>query len=778
MRLKWWVVLTVVGVQLAAAVLVVGATWHSISEGIEENARDSMRHLGRVASDRFHLFLAPAEEASRFLGRLIVDEAFDWADLEPLERYMAEPLRLHPTIDSLYFGSTAGDFLFVARDIGRGGYLVKEIRSIDGVRRVTYRRRDAELQLVETWSDPDDHFDPRVRPWFSAAVEADAAMWTAPYVFYTARETGVSAAVAIMTEDRRQWGAVGVDIRLSSFADRLTELSAGSEAAFIVDREGMIVAMPDHPERWPGLFGRAALSDRPVVASPDFQQLLATARLSRFGSIQTAGGGYWIDLQPLDAVSSPWLMAVSVPTDSLFSWARTMRDRIVFVTVGMALTAVVHTLVAWRFGVEGPIGLVAERLRRIAEGKADHRPVMAGPAEFRELDAAAWDAGRRIQDRESANDHLVEALREYEMAVQQAPVGIAILEPDGRILFANASYCRLVGPADPIGAVPHVLAGAVGPDMAARMALIRAGRTVREDATMRSAGDGAAMVLHCVLSPLSAAGLDGRAVLLVEDVTARKSIESDLVEARNAAERSDRAKSAFLAQMSHELRTPLNAIIGFSGVIRSEIFGPIGSTRYAEYIAHIDTSATHLKDLIERVLDVSRIEQGELRLSPREIEPEVLVREAQDMVQRAADDAGVTLELEVDRPGRIVADPSAIRQIVVNLVSNAVKFSPRGSSVTTSLRGIAGGGIEIRVADLGVGIPTKDLPHVFEPFWQGGSAWNAERAGVGLGLAIVRTLVERHGGTIEIDSAPGVGTRVLVQLPAQPPPEPEAREEA
>ena len=778
MRLKWWVVLTVVGVQLAAAVLVVGATWRSISDGIEENARDSMRHLGRAASDRFQLFLSPAEEASRFLRRLIGDEAFDWANVEPLERYMADPLRLHPAIDSVYFGSAAGDFLFVARDAGHDGYLVKEIRHVDGHRRVTFRRRDAGLRLVETWGDPDDYFEPRVRPWFSAAVEADAAMWTAPYVFYTARETGVSAAVAVLTKDRRQWGAVGVDIRMSSFADRLTELSTGSEAAFIVDREGEIVAMPEHPERWPGLFGQATLSDSPVIASPDFQQLLASARPSRFGSIRTERGGYWIDLQPLDAVSSPWLMAVAVPTDSLFSWARTMRDRIVLVTVGMALAAVALTLVAWRFGVEGPIGLVAERLRRIAEGKPDHRPVMTGPAEFRELDAAASEAGRRIQDREAANDHLVDALREYELAVQQAPVGIAILEPDGRILFANASYCRLVGPSDPLGAVPQAFAGVAGPDMAARMALIRAGRTVREDAIMRQPGDGGATVLQCVLSPLSAAGLDGRAVLLVEDVTARKRIESDLVEARNAAERSDRAKSAFLAQMSHELRTPLNAIIGFSGVIRSEIFGPIGSTRYAEYVAHIDTSATHLKDLIERVLDVSRIEQGELRLSPREIEPEVMVREAQDMVRRAADDAGVALELEVERPGRIVADPSAIRQIVVNLVSNAVKFSPRGSTVTTTLRAAAGGGVEIRVADLGVGIPTKDLPHVFEPFWQGGSAWNAERVGVGLGLSIVRTLVERHGGTIDIESAPGAGTRVLVQLPAQPPPEPEAREEA
>jgi len=771
-RLKWWVVLTVVGVQVTAAALVVGATWQSISDGIGDNARDSMRHLGRAASNSFKLFLSPAEETSRLLRQLIGEGAFDRTDVERIERFMIEPLRLHPSIDSIYFGSTVGEFLYVSRDLGRGGFLVKEIRLADGERRVTFRRRDANQRLVETWTDPDDRFDPRIRPWFSAAVEADAAVWTAPYVFYTSQQTGVSTAVAIMNEDRSQRGAVGADIELSTFSDHLSDLSSPSEAVFIVDREGSVVAMPDHPERWPGLFASAPVSDRPVVASPGFHDLLDSATHGRpkFGAIETDGGGYWINLQPLEEVSSPWLMVVAVPADSLFAWAREMRDRTAIVTIGMALAAVSLTLVAWRFGVEGPVRAVAERLRGIAEGRHNHLPAVVGPTEFRELDVAASEAGDRIQDRELANQHLVETLREYELAVQQAPVGIAILEPDGRIVFANSTYSRMVGPSDPIGDPPHVFSGTPGAGMLARMEAVYAGRTVREDVTLRPSDEGPASVLQCLLSPLSVgASPDGRAVLLVEDVTGRKGIESDLVEARNAAERSDRAKSAFLAQMSHELRTPLNAIIGFSEVMSSEIFGPVGSTRYAEYIAHIETSARHLKDLIERVLDVSRIEQGELRLSPRDIEPEVPVCEALEMVRPAAVDAGVELLLEVDTPGRIMADPSAVRQIVVNLISNAVKFSPRGSAVTTVLRGVPAGGIEIEVADPGAGIPLKDLPHVFEPFWQGGSAWSAERVGVGLALAIVRTLVELHSGSIEIDSAPGAGTSVRVRLPGQPP---------
>ena len=777
MRLKWLVVLTVVGVQLAAAALVVGATWQSVSDGVSANARESMHRLGRAARDRFQRFISPAEAASGLLRRLISDGVLGLSDVERLERFMIEPLRLNPSFDSIYYGLSDGDFLYVARDRDGGGFLVKEIRHVDGERRVTFRRRDDDKRIVETWLDPEDRYDPRLRPWFSAATETDAPAWTTPYVFFTSRRPGVSTATAVVDAEGDRWGAVAVDIELSAFEGLLSELSTSSEVAFVVDRFGAIVAAPDRPERWPGVFGADPLTGRTVVSGQRFRDLVEEAgRLGRrFGEIDGGGGDYWVDLQRFETVSPPWLMVVAVRPDSLFGWVNALRDRIVVAVLAIAVAAVMLTLIAWRYGVERPVDHVTMRLRRIADGGLDPRPMLRGPSEFRELDAAALEAGSRIQERERSNRTLVDTLREYEQAVQQAPVGIAILEPDGRVAFANTTYRRVVGPEDPLGKPPCVFApaGDGGEGMAGRLEALHAGRTVREDITVPRADDGTGAVLQCMLSPLSAEqGRDGRAVLVVEDVSGRKRVESHLIDARNAAERSDRAKTAFLAQMSHELRTPLNAIIGFSDVMRSEIFGPIGSRRYAEYVGHIETSARHLKDLIDRVLDVSRIEQGALQVSMQDTDPVAPIREAVEMVRPSADEAGIALELGVDRerlPERIFADPSAIRQIVVNLTSNAVKFSRRGSPVATTVAGGPDGGIEIVVADSGAGIAAEDLPHVFEPFWQGGSAWNAGRAGVGLGLSIVRMLVDLHGGSVEIDSAPGSGTRVRVRLPAGQP---------
>lgn len=773
MRLKWLVVLTVVGVQLAAAALVVAATWQSVSDGVSANARESMHRLGRAARDRFQRFISPAEGASELLRQLISDGVLGWSDVDRLERFMIEPLRLNPGFDAIYYGLSDGDFLYVARDRDHGGFLVKEIRHVDGERRVTFRRRDGRNRVVETWQDPEDRYDPRLRPWFSAATEVDAQAWTAPYVFFTSRRPGVSTATAVIDVEGGRWGAVAVDIELSAFEALLSELSTGSEVAFVVDRAGGVVAVPERPERWPALFASDAMTHRAVVAGSQFDDLVGDAgRLgSRFGAIDGGGVDYWVDLQRFENVSPPWLMVVAIRAEDLFGWANMLRDRIIVVALVIAAAAVLLTLVAWRYGVERPVAHLTARLRRIADGGLDRTSALRGPPELRELDAAALEAGSRIQDRESANRKLVDTLREYEQAVQQAPVGIAILEPDGRIVFANVTYRRMVGPEDPLGELPLVFAtsGGCALGMAERLTVLRAGRTVREDLTLSRGDDGDGMVLQCMLSPLTSdSGQDGRAVLVVEDISGRKRIESHLIEARNAAERSDQSKTAFLAQMSHELRTPLNAIIGFSDVMRSEIFGPIGSRRYAEYVGHIETSARHLKDLIERVLDVSRIEQGTLQVAPQDSDPVVPIQEALEMVRPSAEEAGVTLELTVDRarlPERIFADPSAIRQIVVNLISNAVKFSQRGSPVRTALSGAPDGGIEVVVADSGAGIAPEDLPHVFEPFWQGGSAWDAGRAGVGLGLSIVRTLVELHGGSVEIDSAPGAGTRVRVRLP-------------
>lgn len=777
LRLKWLVLLTVVGVQLAAAALIVGATWQAASEGAAANARESMHRLGSAARDRFHRFIAPAEEASRLLRRLLAEGVLDGGDREHVERLLSEPLKVHTAFDAVYLGKVDGDFLYVTRGHGGDGYLVKEIRQVDGHRRVEFRRRDPDFNLIEAWEDPDDLFDPRLRPWFSAATDVESALWTSPYVFFTSRQPGVSTATAMVDPVGGAWGAVAVDIQISAFAAMLSELSVGPEVAFVVDRDGEVVALPEKPERWPQLFSIDSLTGNREIAAPGFRSLVAAAARSggMFGEIAIDGQPHWIDLQSFDNLSPPWLMAVAVPSDALFDWVRVLRDRIVLATVAMAMLAAALMLIAWRFNVERPVAAVTERLRRIAEGGTDPREVLRGPSEFRDLDAAAADAGRRIKERDQANRSLVATLREYEHAVRQSPVGIAILESDGRVVFANETYRRMIGPSDPLGETPRLFAAAdrSGMSIEARMATARAGRTAREDVITQRADDGSSAVLQGVLAPLLAEdeAPEGRAVLVVEDVTARKRVEQRLVEARNVAERSDRAKSAFLAQMSHELRTPLNAIIGFSEVMRAGVFGPIGSPRYVEYIGHIESSARHLKDLIDRVLDLSRIEQGGLRVVLEEIDIEPPVRQAVDMVGPAAAAAGVSLAFEVDGghpPGRISADAAAVRQIVVNLISNAVKFSPRGSRVVATLCGTVDGGVEIEVADQGIGIAQEDLPHVFEPFWQGGSAWESGRVGVGLGLAIVRSLVDQHGGRVDIDSAPGSGTRVRVRLPADP----------
>jgi len=780
-RLKWLVILAVIGVQLSVAALVTSTTWRSVSDGVDVGARESMRRLGIAARERFSDFVGPAEDASLLVQRLLASDTIRWSEPERMESFLFEALRLQPVFDAIYFGLSSGEFLYVKRVVGPGEYsiLVKEIRLVDGERRVTFRQRDPDFQLLRSWEDPEDRFDPRLRPWFAAAGSFEASRWTDPYVFFTSRRAGVSTANAVVSADGRDWGAVAVDIEIASFSEFLGTISSETGVAFIVDREGRLVAGPSGPAGRAPLFTAESGFGGPTQAGSGLAPLVTAAARGtpQSARFEVDGRNYLADIQPFERGSMPWLMVVAAPADALFDWVHALRDQIVAVTLTVAAAAAILMLIAWRYAVDRPIAAVSARLRGIALGLPDAQATLSAPAEFRDLDLAVAEAGRRIREREESFGNLVRTLREYEHAVQQSPAGIAILENDGRVVFANETYRRLVGPRDPLGDAPLPLraeiAGAAS--LSSRMKTVRSGRTLREDVSLaRPDGGGDPMVLQCVLAPLSAddEGGIGRVLLLVEDVTSRKGVEQRLIEARNAAERSDRAKTAFLGQMSHELRTPLNAIIGFSEVMRAEIFGPIGSTRYADYVGHIETSAKHLKELIDRVLDLSRVEQGAVSINFQKIDPAVPVVEAAEMVRPAAAEAGIVLVVDVDDTppsGSIVADPAAIRQIVVNLASNAVKFSPRGGLVTVSLRAAVGGGAEIEVEDQGIGIDAQDLPYVFEPFWQGGPAWDAGRVGVGLGLSIVRTLVDRHHGRIDIDSRPGAGTRLRVWLPSAPP---------
>lgn len=254
-----------------------------------------------------------------------------------------------------------------------------------------------------------------------------------------------------------------------------------------------------------------------------------------------------------------------------------------------------------------------------------------------------------------------------------------------------------------------------------------------------------------------------RLIALALDATLQHAREAGLEAARVEAEAQNAGKSRFLAHMSHELRTPLNAVLGFSDIMRQRLFGPVPD-RYADYAQSIHEAGGHLLDLINDVLDVSRIEAARYDLSIERFDVREVVSAALALVRVQADDKGVDLAAILPPDAlTVAADRRALKQITLNLLSNAVKFTPAGGSVTVRAEAL-GTELELTVADTGVGVAPEDLARLGRPFEQAGGA--EQRAqGTGLGLSLVRSLAELHGGAMSIDSSLGEGTAVTVRLP-------------
>ncbi|UEM02440.1 HAMP domain-containing histidine kinase [Skermanella rosea] len=240
-----------------------------------------------------------------------------------------------------------------------------------------------------------------------------------------------------------------------------------------------------------------------------------------------------------------------------------------------------------------------------------------------------------------------------------------------------------------------------------------------------------------------------------------------LVVARDAAVRSNEAKTNFLANVSHELRTPLNAILGFSEALTSGIFGRLAG-RQAEYVGDIHQSGQRLLALISDILDLAKLDAGKLELREEAVALDKLVAEAIRDMRVASHAAGVTVDLtSAGVDARVLGDPLRLRQVLDNLLSNAIKFTPRGGRIEVALERLADGRTVVTISDTGVGIPAEDLARVFLPFEQIDSRRARQVQGTGLGLPLVRQLVERHGGTVRMSSQPGIGTEVLVELPPE-----------
>ncbi len=408
---------------------------------------------------------------------------------------------------------------------------------------------------------------------------------------------------------------------------------------------------------------------------------------------------------------------------------------------------------------------------------------------------------RDITQRKQAEDRLREADQRLRDAIEATADGFSLFDAEDCLVLCNSAYSRLFGmlPEETVGLTYEQLGRSAVRSGIIRLdtglsydtwATARLQRHQRADGqpsevalndrwyilTERRCSDGGIVVIRTDVTEIKARELElehirdrleAQAAELVATAEELRLAREQALTAQAAAERANRAKSEFLAHMSHELRTPLNAVIGFSEMMQQQFFGPLGSPKYEEYVRYVHESAEHLLSLINDILDLSKVEAGRHQLEEAALDTGGLIHTAVRLVRHRAANRGLAITVETGSLPAIRADDRALKQVLMNLLANAIKFTEPGGRIEVSGGIDSTGDVVIAIKDTGIGIPEAEIPRVMDAFSQASNTRRSGETGTGLGLSIAKALVELHGGRLTLASALGKGTTVSIHLPRE-----------
>lgn len=376
------------------------------------------------------------------------------------------------------------------------------------------------------------------------------------------------------------------------------------------------------------------------------------------------------------------------------------------------------------------------------------------------------------EEHEKAEWALGEAERKYKTIWENSASGIYQVTLEGLLLSANPAMANIFGYESPeymlreVKNTHHELY--VTPHD--RLKIIKnidpnAAQESFEFEALRR--DGSKIWIQEIIRPV----LDEHETLVyyegsVEDITKRKDAELQLQDAKKESDMANRAKSEFLANMSHELRTPLNSIIGFSEIIRNQVFGPIEPQSYWEYARDIHESGKHLLSIINQILDISKIDAGERELKESRVDMKKVVQNTIDMQLQKIRDAGLTVtDTDYSQMPMLIGEDVAIRQVLTNILSNAIKFTPEGGRISVSGERDENQNFRLSITDTGIGLDANEIKRVTSKFGVTDGRFSKSTSGIGLGLSLVQSLMRLHGGEVEIFSQKGIGTTVVLTFP-------------